>query len=178
MQMGVEGGGVSAIFVRWQGTTNQIFCSTSTGGVKVFYDPLLSKKGALLTAGKAPKKREKDDLDQTEGGLMGEIFYPNALPLFRAERPDIKRGREKRDPFLTKMPEKQLDKGPGAGKKENMSFFFTKYVTDGKKMDTSRTEDPRYIYMCVYVCMYLSIYLHIDMNIYIDTIMFMINFFS
>jgi hypothetical protein len=49
--------------------------------VKVFYDPLLSKKGALLTAGKAPKKREKDVSDQAM--LMGEIFYPNALPLFR-----------------------------------------------------------------------------------------------
>jgi hypothetical protein len=40
-----------------------------------------------------------------------------------------------------KIPEKQLDKGPLA--RPNMSFFFTKYVADGKKFDTTRTEDPR-----------------------------------
>ena len=112
--------------------------STSAGNVKVFFDPRLSKKGALLTAGKAPKKREKEAEDQT---IVGEIFYPNALPLFRTEMTDKKIAREKKDPLRTKMPDKQLDKGPG--NKPNMSFFFTKYVTEGLKINNSRAEDPR-----------------------------------
>ena len=86
--------------------------------MKVFFDPRLSKKGALLTAGKAPKRREKSAEDQT---VVGEIFYPHALPLFKVEMADQKRIREKNDPQLTKMPNKQLDKGPGH--KPNMSFF-------------------------------------------------------
>lgn len=106
--------------------------------MKVFFDPRLSKKGALLTAGKAPKKREKELEDQT---VVGEIYYPNALPLFKVEMTDKKRIREKKDPMLTKMPDKQLDKGPG--QKPNMSFFFTKYVTDGIKINNTRAEDPR-----------------------------------
>jgi hypothetical protein len=40
-----------------------------------------------------------------------------------------------------KIPEKQLDKGPG--RKANTSFFFTKLVTEGKVLDTTRSEDPR-----------------------------------
>jgi hypothetical protein len=112
--------------------------STSAGNVKVFFDPRLSKKGALLTAGKAPKKREKEAEDQT---VVGEIFYPHALPLFKVEMADQKRIREKNDPMKTKMPNKQLDKGPG--NKPNMSFFFTQYVTDGVKVNNMRAEDPR-----------------------------------
>ena len=46
---------------------------------------------------------------------------------------DKKIAREKKDPLRTKMPDKQLDKGPGG--KPNMSFFFTKYVTEGKKIN-------------------------------------------
>ena len=57
------------------------------------------------------------------------------------EASDKKRLREKKDPLLTKVPDKKLDKGPG--NRPNNSFFFTKYVTEGKVVDNSRAEDPR-----------------------------------
>jgi hypothetical protein len=45
----------------------------------VFFDPQFSKKGALLSASKAPK-REKDPQDFA---AVGEIYCPNALPMYR-----------------------------------------------------------------------------------------------
>ena len=91
-----------------------------------------------MTAGRNAKKREKEVEDQT---VVGEIYYPNALPLFKVESSLDKKMREKSDPLRSKVPAKQLDKGPG--QKPNMSFFFTKFVTDGVKINNSRAEDPR-----------------------------------
>lgn len=39
------------------------------------------------------------------------------------------------------VPEKPKTQGPGT--RLNTSFFFTQYVTDGKKKDHLRDEDPR-----------------------------------
>jgi hypothetical protein len=56
--------------------------SKTNGSVAyILWPEELTTKHPVLT-GKAPKKREKDEQDQTNM-LMGEIFYPNALPLFR-----------------------------------------------------------------------------------------------
>jgi WD repeat-containing protein 70 len=79
MQISVTKGGVGAIVVRWQAVTNQIFCSTSSGSVTVLYDPRISKKGAILAAARAPR-REKDPGDFV---IMGEIYNPHALPMYR-----------------------------------------------------------------------------------------------
>lgn len=98
----------SAIFVQWQAKSNQIFCryyitgtmcfwfnlsvffvvfvscygmqrSTSAGYVRVFFDPRISVKGAVITAGRAPR-REKDPSDYT---AVGEIYNPHALPMYK-----------------------------------------------------------------------------------------------
>eukprot|EP01034_Spumella_vulgaris_P022608 gene22608-28744_t len=130
--------GVSAIMVKWQNKTNQIYCSLSSGAVRVLYDPRWSKKGALLSAHKAPK-REKDPTDYA---LVGEIQNPMALPMYKVEMDKgLKRRMELKDPVKAKIPFQPPTQGPGA--KENSSFFFTNYVMSERKADTSRTEDPR-----------------------------------
>lgn len=45
----------------------------------MFYDPSFSVKGALQTAGRAPK-RQKDPSDFC---AVGEIYLPNALPMYK-----------------------------------------------------------------------------------------------
>jgi len=133
------GRGVVGIAVRWHPKTNQIFVGTSGGATRVFFDPRLSSKGALLTAGKAPK-READSCDATG---VGHIYNPHALPLFREELPGQKRrvDRNKKDPRAAKVPEKPPTQGPGRA--VNTSFFFTQYVMAGRSKDTSREGDPR-----------------------------------
>jgi len=39
--------------VVWHSQTNQVICSTSAGGVRVMYDPAISDKGAMLSAGRS-----------------------------------------------------------------------------------------------------------------------------
>ena len=51
----------------------------SNGITTVLYDPRFSTKGAVLTAGKAPK-REKDPSDYA---ITPEIYNPHALRMYR-----------------------------------------------------------------------------------------------
>lgn len=138
MKIGVISG-ASVIAVKWQPTTKQIFCSTSTGVVRVLFDPRFSEKGAMLSASRAPK-REKDPSDFVE---IGEILTPEALPMFKDRVTDSRQIKylERKDPIKSKMPEKNVNTGPG--KNVNTSFFFTKYVTEGKSTYNFRSEDPR-----------------------------------
>jgi len=130
----------SAIFVQWQAKSNQVFCSTSAGFVRVFFDPRISEKGAVITAGRAPK-REKDPSDYS---VMGEIYNPHALPMYKQESlQDAKRKKaeQRKDPVVSKIPVKQIaGRGPNAN---NQSFFFTKYVMEGRTKNTTGMEDPR-----------------------------------
>lgn len=43
--------------VVWHPQTNQITCSTSAGAVRVLYDPAISDKGAMLSAGRSHGSR-------------------------------------------------------------------------------------------------------------------------
>jgi hypothetical protein len=105
----------------------------------VFFDPRFSVKGALISAGKAPK-REKDPSDFA---IIGQIMTPNALPLFRDKeaRPGMAKYLQRKDPVKSKMPEKNQVSGPV--KSANTSFFFTKYVSETRNADNFRSEDPR-----------------------------------
>ena len=47
--------------------------------MRVFFDPRMSEKGAVITAGRAPK-REKDP---SEYASVGEIYNPHALPMYK-----------------------------------------------------------------------------------------------
>lgn len=128
----------SLICVRWHATTNQIFCSTASGCTRVFYDPRYSKKGALLSAARAPK-REKDPTDYA---IVGEIITPHALPLFKKDNSMKKRNLERKEAALAHVPARPVT--VDAPKKDvNTSFFFTKYVMEGKTKSDLRSEDPR-----------------------------------
>ena len=138
MKIGVVAG-ASVIAVKWQPTTKQIFCTTSTGIIRVLFDPRFSEKGAMLSSSRAPK-REKDPTDFV---VVGEILTPDALPMFKDRVTDSRQIKylERKDPVKSKMPEKNVNSGPA--KSVNTSFFFTKYVTEGKSAYNFRSEDPR-----------------------------------
>lgn len=131
---------ISAIAVKWHAGTNHIYCSLSNGLVRVLYDATMSTKGALMSSRKAPRRT----VDPSDFAI-GEIIVPNALPMFREDtnsmNKHLKRVAELKDPVTAKIPEKPSSSGPGS--RMNTSFFFTEYATKGKKLDNTRSEDPR-----------------------------------
>eukprot|EP01042_Synura_sphagnicola_P002217 gene2217-2649_t len=52
---------------------------TSAGHTCVYFDPRLSVRGAMLTASRAPKRAK----DPSDYAVVGQIYLPNALPLYR-----------------------------------------------------------------------------------------------
>ncbi|CAF1683015.1 unnamed protein product, partial [Didymodactylos carnosus] len=46
----------SVIRTLWSPKLNQIFCTTSDGIVKIYYDPVRSRNGALSFANREPRK--------------------------------------------------------------------------------------------------------------------------
>lgn len=137
--------GATGIMVKWHANTNQILCSMSSGVVRVLYDPALSKKGALLSSAKAPKRER----DVTDFAAVGEIYNPLALPMYRTDMPgdQKKRKAELKDPYLAKIPSQPAKQGPGT--RENNSYFFTNYVMKDRVVDKTRTIDPREALMSV-----------------------------
>ena len=83
----ITGAGISTVCVAWPPKINQIICGLSDGSCKVLYDPNLSSKGALLSAGRKPRKVNALDalLLSRADNVTGEILTPNALPLFKDE---------------------------------------------------------------------------------------------
>lgn len=71
----------SVIKTLWHGKLNQIMCTTSNGIVKVFYDPIRSKQGALVFANREERKKKANDFF-----INMNIINPHALPLYRQER--------------------------------------------------------------------------------------------
>ncbi len=128
------------IALKWHPITNQLYITLSNGEIKILYDPELSRRGILLAVHKAPK-REKDPSDYA---VVGEIYAPLALDMYKektAKEKYIEKVMELKDPYLSKIPQKPSTQGPG--NRPNTSFFFTKFVTEGKTKDTTREEDPR-----------------------------------
>ena len=137
--IGADGAPAVGVVVRWNPVTNQIFATLSNGCIKVFYSPLLSTKGALLTAGK--KARKETSFLSGDNVVVGEILNPNALPMYKQESSFKRKAAELRDPIKMKVPENKEDKGPS--NRTNTNFFFTNYVTSGKEVTNIRGEDPR-----------------------------------
>ena len=71
----------SVIRTLWHTKLNQIMCTTSNGLVKIFYDTIQSKQGAVLFANKEPRKKKANDFF-----INMNIINPHALPLYRQER--------------------------------------------------------------------------------------------
>ncbi|KAG0323223.1 hypothetical protein BG000_002689 [Podila horticola] len=128
----------SVVRVLWHDKLNQIIAGNADGSARVYYDPDVSSKGALLCASKAPKKRAVDDYE-----IDRPIITPHALPMFKEEKiRSNKRKQEKMrsDPVASHRPEMPLT-GPGKGGKVGISL--TQHVLTDVVKDRLREEDPR-----------------------------------
>ena len=81
----------SVIRTLWHPKINQILVGLADGSCHVFYDPLISIRGAKLCAYKNIKEKQAYDIDFTEG----VILHPHALPLYKDD--DELLGRKKQD---------------------------------------------------------------------------------
>ncbi|KAF9430674.1 hypothetical protein BGZ94_005104 [Podila epigama] len=128
----------SVVRVLWHEKLNQIIAGSADGSARVYYDPEVSKKGALLCASRAPKKRAVDDYE-----IDRPIITPHALPMFKEDKiRSNKRKQEKmrNDPVASHRPEMPLS-GPGKGGKVGIST--TQHVLTDVVKDRTREEDPR-----------------------------------
>lgn len=71
----------SVIKTLWHPKLNQIMCTTSNGLIKIFYDPIRSKNGALLFANREERQKKANDFF-----INMNIINPHALPLYRQDR--------------------------------------------------------------------------------------------
>jgi WD repeat-containing protein 70 len=110
--IGVGAPGTSVVRVRWHPTINQLAVGASDSHVHLFYDPQLSRRGALLSV--VRKRRVRSDMDFMSIS-EGQAYAPNALPLFREQpgRPTRRQfARDRMDPVKTRRPEPPV-RGPG-----------------------------------------------------------------
>ena len=129
------------VSVVWHSRIRQIVCGTTGGTTKVLYDPLISEKGALMSATRV--KRAKDPSDFISSELGGEIHNPNALPIFQKEKHGKrKRDKDRMDPVKTKRPELPVN-GPGFGGRVSGSYNFTQFVMKDRSKNTLREQDAR-----------------------------------
>ena len=86
--------GSSAVALTWHERINQIAVGCADGCTRVLYDPTLSRNGALISAAKAPRRRDTADFARIEG--VGHIVTVNALPQFREPIPGLSESRKRR----------------------------------------------------------------------------------
>lgn len=133
----------SIIKTLWHPRINQLFLSTSTGGVHVMYNPDTSVKGATLALGRLGKPRSTA-ADETT--LPGTILTPHALPMFQDD-PRLtgktgkrRREKERQDPVKTMKPLPPIS-GPGRGGRVGASA--TQHMVQGLNFNNTRDEDVR-----------------------------------
>eukprot|EP00123_Amoebidium_parasiticum_P010792 comp20325_c0_seq2/m.25574 comp20325_c0_seq2/g.25574 ORF comp20325_c0_seq2/g.25574 comp20325_c0_seq2/m.25574 type:complete len:469 (-) comp20325_c0_seq2:356-1762(-) len=131
----------SVVAVAWHPKLNQIVAGAADGSVKVYFDPKLSVKGALLCASKVVKK--KMDGFASVDITQQQIITPHALPLF-ADQPASKARRkekDRKDPVKSRQPELPFDAKEGIGGR--IAPNWTQWIKDEIEKDTTRDEDPR-----------------------------------
>ncbi|KAG0453814.1 hypothetical protein HPP92_025118 [Vanilla planifolia] len=135
----------SVVRCAWHSKINQIFATVGDkkeGETHILYDPSISKRGALVCAARAPRKKSVDDYE-----VQPVIHNPHALPLFR-DQPSRKRQREKilMDPMKSHKPEVPVT-GPGFGGRVGTTkgSLLTQYLMKqgGLIKETWMEEDPR-----------------------------------
>jgi WD40 repeat protein len=138
--------GASVVQVCWHSKLNQVLASTSAGPLRLFYDPLLSRHGALLTASRTPRRKDPMDYIPVAPQAVGVIINPHALPMFRdpsQKRP--RRGEEDLKPGELRRPGKPVN-GPGS-QTESVSrarHHFTEMFMEGRlKTSNLRDQDSR-----------------------------------
>ena len=105
---------ISAITCTWHKKLNQIIVGLSDGSVRIYYDPDISAKGALLPVSKGLKQEDglslllKSRAPTGSAGInLADIQTPHALPMYRDAERNTKRKREKerQDPIKSKRPD-------------------------------------------------------------------------
>lgn len=152
LELNAAAPGASIVKVAWHHKLKQIFVAASDGSCRVFYDEIMSKKGALLSAAKGVKR--KDDLSlllesRAPQGSMGlgtdKIIAPHSLPMYRDEKLTAgKRKREElKDPVKSKRPQAP-EGGVKTGGQTSASVNFTQFVVKSTiKNKNIAGKDPR-----------------------------------
>ncbi|CAF2596205.1 unnamed protein product [Rotaria sp. Silwood2] len=102
----------SVIKTLWHSKLNQIMCTTSNGIIKIFYDTIRSKQGALLFANREERQKKANDFF-----INMNIINPHALPLYRQDRVrnlSVIRMKNREDPVKSKRPDLPVS-GAGSG---------------------------------------------------------------
>ncbi|KAL3802806.1 hypothetical protein HJC23_007583 [Cyclotella cryptica] len=150
----------SVLGVVWHPKLNQIAFGTSNGVVQVLYDPILSKKGAIVPASRSI--RQSDGLSDllrsraptgsaaylTSSSQNDNIITPNALPLFRDEPRATRKTKERdrKDPEKTKLPEPPIAGGIRTGAQAGAGINFTQYIVESTNYVKNKNiagRDPR-----------------------------------
>ncbi|CAM9292369.1 unnamed protein product [Laminaria digitata] len=130
--------------VVWHPQTNQIICSTSAGGVRVMYDPAISDKGAMLSAGRSHSRLNTNMFLPKHA--VGEVYAPHALPMYREEQNSKKRKErsDRKDPVRSKKPDPPMP-GRGVQGRISSSNNFHQYVLKEHLVSQKNLlhEDPR-----------------------------------
>ncbi|EJK69116.1 hypothetical protein THAOC_09666 [Thalassiosira oceanica] len=149
----------SVLGVCWHAKLNQIAIGTSNGIVKVFYDPFLSKKGALIPSSKSV--RQSDGLSELLraraptgsaaflGSANDNIITPNSLPLFREEPKATRKTRDldRKDPEKSRLPEPPVTGGIKTGTSGmGGGVTFSQYIVESTNYVNNKNiagKDPR-----------------------------------
>ncbi|WFD29674.1 hypothetical protein MSPP1_000684 [Malassezia sp. CBS 17886] len=126
----------------WHPRLNQIFASTRTGAVELFYDEHASQLGALLAVGKRARARAHMNpfgIEEIAEGVTADtpIILPDE-PAPPTKRRNIDKLRK--DAKATRMPERPIA-GPGRGGR--IGAAETQSMVRGIWQDQLRDEDPR-----------------------------------
>lgn len=138
-ESGVEQERGSVIALTWHSRINQLLYGCADGSTHVMYNPEHSRAGVLQCIVKKERRKQQQGMASV---AVGEIYTPNALPMFRdASAPSIvgggARGDTKRKREAARQPPK--DDTPNESK---MGMTFTKAFM-ASKMKKTWTNDPR-----------------------------------
>ena len=121
--------GDSVVSTNWHPITKQIICGCGDGMARVFYDPTITSKGALLSAARAPSRRGVGDFVMD---FSSAIMNPDTRGVHEEGGPSKKRQRReeeaKRRAVLTKKP----DLPDLAAQKKTGGSTFTQFLMQSK----------------------------------------------
>lgn len=141
----IQGDPSSVIKLHWHPKINQLFASTSSGTVHLYYSPQQSTRGALMCVAKKARTRPRGDEIYT-GEEIGPIITPGATDATSrgqgtsAQSKKKKMEKMRQDPKISRMPERPLE-GPGKGGR--IGAAATQHMVQNIFRDNSRSEDPR-----------------------------------
>ena len=139
---------VGAVLVAWHSKINQIFIACSNGQIIVYYNPTMSRKGAISTSGKVRKSVDgltellRSRAPTGSAAITGEII----TPLYN---PSVGRKRNRNEiveEVHTLEPERPVTTKHKIGSGGSSGLSFQQYVADTNVSSTSKIiagNDPR-----------------------------------